>query len=188
MRLVNRVPSRVGGLVLGLLPFVLLAAGYTAASVARLADNPQDKLQPSLEAMATAFARLAFEADVRSGDYLLWTDTAASLSRLGAGMAISAALALGFGIAIGFLPLVRAGLLPFVSAASLIPPITILPILFIAVGLGEASKIMLIVLGTSLVMTRSIAQSVAEIPAELVVKAQTLGASTWQMVVRVVLP
>jgi len=83
---------------------------------------------------------------------------------------------------------VRAGLAPFVSALSLIPPITILPILFIMFGLGEASKIMLIVVGTAPVMIRSAAQAVIDIPREQVVKAETLGASTWQMVTRLALP
>ena len=45
-----------------------------------------------------------------------------------------------------------------------------------------------IVIGVAPVMTRDIAQRVAEIPEEQIVKAQTLGASTWQMILRVVLP
>jgi NitT/TauT family transport system permease protein len=188
MRLINRVPSRAAGVALGVLPFMALIAAYMTASAIRRAENPADKLLPSLEAMAASFARMAFEADQRSGDLLLWTDTAASLSRLGLGMSISTLLALGLGVAIGVLPLARSALLPFVSALSLIPPITVLPILFIAFGLGEAAKVMLIVVGTSLVMIRGTGQAAAEIPSELVVKAQTLGASSWQIVVRVVLP
>jgi NitT/TauT family transport system permease protein len=79
-------------------------------------------------------------------------------------------------------------LAPFIATFSLIPPITILPILFIIFGLGELSKIMLIVVGTAPVMIRSVAQAVMDIPRELIIKAETLGASTWQMMVRVVLP
>ena len=45
-----------------------------------------------------------------------------------------------------------------------------------------------IVVGTSLVMIRSTAQAVSELPQEMIVKAQTLGASTWQLIVRVVVP
>ena len=56
------------------------------------------------------------------------------------------------------------------------------------VGLGEASKVMLVALGTAPVMTRATAQAVMEIPGELVIKAQTLGANTWQMMTRLVLP
>jgi NitT/TauT family transport system permease protein len=188
MRLVNRKPSRSQRVLFGALPFVVVLAIYLIASHIRLAENPDDKLLPSLASMGQAFVRLAFEEDPRSGDYILWADTAISLARIGAGMAISVLLAVTLGIAIGFLPLVRATLAPFVAAFSLIPPITVLPILFIIAGLDEASKIALIVIGTAPVMIRATAQAVAEIPEELIVKAQTLGASTWQMIVRVVLP
>ena len=188
MRLINQVPRRFTAVLLGALPFVALIVAYAVGSAVRRAENPADKLLPSLGAIADAFGRLAFEADRRSGDYLLWTDTAASLERLAIGMGISAAMALLVGIGVGFIPKVRATLAPFVAACSLIPPITVLPILFIVFGLGEAAKIALIVVGTGLVMIRAMSQAVAEIPTEQIVKAQTLGASTVQMIVRVVLP
>ena len=188
MRIINRTLGRRYRIVLGALPFLAAVGIYAVASHIRRIDNPADKLLPSLEAMATAFGRMAFEPDRRSGDLLLWTDTADSLWRLGAGMGLSTLIALCLGIAIGFIPHVRAALAPFVASFSLIPPITILPILFIAVGLGGASKIALIVLGTAPVMVRSVAQAVMDIPRELVIKAETLGASVWQIATRLVLP
>jgi len=45
-RLLNLRPSRTTSLALGVLPFVLLLAAYLAASSARLAENPNDKLLP----------------------------------------------------------------------------------------------------------------------------------------------
>jgi NitT/TauT family transport system permease protein len=138
--------------------------------------------------MADTFYGYAFEADRRSGDYLLWTDTAASLGRLLSGIVISACLAIALGVPAGFIPRARAALAPVIAAISLVPPITILPILFIIFGLGEVSKVVLIIVGTAPVMTRYLAQSVTELPQEQIIKAVTLGASTWQMVVRVVLP
>ena len=188
MRLTNRKPGRTLALFLAMLPFAAALAIYGWASHLRRLDNPADKLLPSLSDMAAAFNRLAFTPDRRSGDYVLWVDTIDSLERLATGMGVSIAFALSFGIAIGFIPHVRATLAPFLAAFSLIPPITILPILFISFGLGEASKIALIVVGTAPVMTRSVIQAVMELPRELIIKAETLGASVWQMVVRVVLP
>lgn len=188
MRLINQTLGRGARILLGALPFAVLLSVYAVFSALRRAENPADKVLPSFSTMAEAFWRLASEADQRSGDYLLWTDTAASLGRLGSGMAIATLLALSLGILIGFIPRVRAALSPMVAALSLIPPITVLPILFIAVGLGEASKITLIVIGTALVMTRSVAQAVAELPSEQIIKAETLGAGTLQMIVRIVLP
>jgi ABC-type phosphate transport system permease subunit len=64
----------------------------------------------------------------------------------------------------------------------------ILPILFICFGLGELSKIVLIVFGVAPVIARDLQGRVQEIPRELLTKAQTLGASTWRIIVRVILP
>ena len=188
MRLINQKPGRVEQVFLATLPFIALIFVYAAASAARRADNPADKLLPSLEAMAGAFWRMASVPDRRSGDLILWVDTTDSLIRLGLGMAVSTGLALLLGISIGFIPRIRAGLAPFISAISLIPPITILPVLFITFGLGEASKVMLIVIGTAPVMIRSSAQAVIDLPREQIVKAETLGASSWQMIMRLALP
>ena len=61
-------------------------------------------------------------------------------------------------------------------------------ILFIVFGLGEVSKIVLIILGIAPIMTREIYQRVREIPSEQIIKVQTLGASTWQIITRVITP
>lgn len=188
MRLINRKPGRVFAFALAAIPFAATVIAYAAASHYRRLENPADKLLPSLEQMASTFWRMAFAPDRRSGDYLLWVDTVDSLGRLGIGMGVATVFALSVGVLIGFIPHIRAALSPYVAAISLIPPITILPILFIMVGLGEASKILLVALGTAPVMTRATAQAVMDIPGELVIKAQTLGASTWQMMMRLVLP
>ena len=177
--------QRVG---LGALPFVVLIAVYEIGSQVRRAENPADKLLPSFQNMAETFWRMATVPDRRSGDLLLWTDTGESLARLVAGILIAALVSLSLGVLIGFLPKVRASLAPFVAAVSLIPPITILPVLFIVFGLGETAKVMLIVLGTAPVMTRTLAQAVMNIPREEIIKAETLGASATQLVFRVMLP
>ena len=70
----------------------------------------------------------------------------------------------------------------------MIPPLAILPILFIVVGLGEVAKVTLIVIGVAPIIVRDLAMRAAELPSEQIIKAQTLGASTWQLVMRVVLP
>jgi NitT/TauT family transport system permease protein len=188
MRIINRYPGPALTLLLAAIPFVLVFAAYGIGSSIRLAENPADKVLPSLGQMLSTMADYAFVPDKRTGEYLLLSDTLISLKRLVSALGLSVLTALVFGIAAGFIPWVRATLLPFVAAFSLIPPITVLPILFILVGLDEASKIALIYVGTAPVMLRAVALAVEEIPRELIVKAQTLGASTWQMVTRIVMP
>jgi NitT/TauT family transport system permease protein len=187
-RLVNLHPNRRLQLVLAVLPFLIVTLLYALASDARLAENPNDKLLPSLGRIGESIARLAWEEDARSGQVLLWADTAASLGRLVLGVGVSALVGLAFGIANGLVPPVRATLSPFVAVLSMIPPMAVLPILFIAFGLGETSKVVLIVIGIAPFIVRDLEARTLELPAEQLVKAQTLGASTWQIVLRVVLP
>ncbi len=188
LRLINRHPDGAGRLLLILLPFALLLFAYFTGSSARLADNPNDKLLPSAVQMTDAVKRMAFTEDKRSGGYLLWQDTASSLQRLGMGLGIAALLGLCLGIAAGTLPLFGAPLSPLLTVLSMVPPLAILPILFIVFGLGELSKVMLIVIGITPVLARDLEQRAREIPPELLIKAQTLGASTWTLILRVILP
>lgn len=187
-RLINRKPGRVAAVLLAALPFALLIGLYLSASGERLAVNPKDKLLPAPSSFVDAMQEMAFEEDKRSGDVLFWKDTAASLLRLLTGLSIAALAALALGIMIGTVPYLQSMLGPFVSVVAMIPPLAVLPILFITLGLGETAKIALITLGVTPVMTRDLAFRVAEIPAELFLKAQTLGASTWQLILRVVMP
>jgi NitT/TauT family transport system permease protein len=187
-RLINQRPRRASGLLLSALPFILLLSAYLFYSNARLTQNPGDKLLPAPATIAATVHRYAFEEDERSGEYLLWNDTWASLQRLLTALGISALIGLILGVAIGVIPFVRVTLAPFVAVLSLIPPLAVLPILFIAVGLGELAKITLIIIGVTPVIARDLALRAGELPGEQIIKAQTLGASTWQLVLRVVLP
>ena len=188
MRLINRRPGRAPQIILASLPFIVVVAAYAAASAARLSENPNDKLLPGFSTLMHAVSGMVFTADPRTGAYLLLADTTASLSRLLAALAIVVGVALVLGLLIGMLPVVRAFLAPFVATVSMVPPLALLPILFIALGLGEGSKIALIAIGIAPFLTRDLAIHVADLPREQIVKAQTLGASTWQIALRVVLP
>jgi NitT/TauT family transport system permease protein len=187
-RIINSHPSGGSRIALGLLPFILALVLYLFSSSIRLAENPDDKLLPAFGKLGVSIHQLAFEEDQRSGNVLLWLDTGASLKRLGIALSISSAIGLVFGIGLGVIPYVRATFASMVAALSMIPPLAILPILFIVAGLGETSKIALIVIGVAPCIARDIALRVGELPIEQLIKAQTLGASTWQLILRVVLP
>ncbi|MGP8434331.1 ABC transporter permease [Paraburkholderia fungorum] len=188
MRLINRHPSRSGGLMLLLLPFIVLMAVYFTGSSMRLKLNPDDKLLPSATQMSDAIKEVAFNEDKRTGEYLLWADTVSSLRRLGVGLVVSALIALVAAIATGSFPLVGATFSPFITVISMIPPLAVLPILFIVFGLDELSKVVLIVVGITPMIIRDLHARAREIPTELWVKAQTLGATSWTLVLRLVLP
>ena len=187
-RIINRKPDRHMSMFLALLPFALLLLAYVIGSEIRLAENPSDKLLPGFQKFTEAINRLAFQADKRTGDYLLWTDTLASLGRLAGGMLAATAIGAVGGVTIGLIPYIRAGLSPLVAAVSMTPPLALLPILFIVFGLGEISKVVLIVIGIAPYLIRDVALRVQELPNEQLIKAQTLGANSWQLALRVVLP
>lgn len=187
-RIVNVRLSRGQRLLAGGLPVLALLILYILMSEARHAANPADKILPTLSAMASAAVRLATVPDPTTGQLSLAVDTAASLYRLGLGLAIATAGALALGLLLGVVPFFRALLGPLVTLVAVIPPIAILPIIFIALGLGEATKVALIVIGVAPFMTRDLAAYVAALPPEQFIKAQTLGANSWHLAVRVALP
>ena len=184
----NLVPSKPLALFLCIVPFIAALFIYWNASNVRLAENPNDKLLPSFSQISSAVDRLAFTEDKRTGKYIFWEDTSASLYRIGLGILISASAGLLIGLLNGLIPLARSGLSPVVTIISLIPPMAILPILFITFGLGELAKVMLIIIGTAPVIMRDMQSRVLQLPVEQLIKAQTLGASTWLVSIRVVLP
>jgi NitT/TauT family transport system permease protein len=188
VRLVNRQPARGSAVALGLMPFIVLVVAYLVGSHIRLAENPGDKLLPTPATLAATLHSYAAEEDVRSGGILFWVDTVASLERILTALTLSASIGLALALAIGAIPLVRALLAPFIAALSMIPPLAILPILFIVLGLGETAKIALMMIGITPCIVRDLAMRAAELPAEQLIKAQTLGASSWQLVTRVILP
>ena len=174
--------------VLLALPFVLLITVYLYASDARLTDNPADKLLPSFSQMADAVQQMAFTEDKRTGSYLLWSDTYVSLKRILIGTLLAALVGLWLGLNNGLFPGMDATGNPFITFISMIPPLAILPILFISFGVDELAKVMLIFIGVFPLISRDIRLAVKKIPHEQITKAATLGISQLQLAYRIILP
>jgi hypothetical protein len=100
-RLMNQRPATAERITLGVLPFIALLIVYVVASRLRLAENPGDKLLPSFAQMGQSIWDYAFTADARSGRFLLWSDTWASLKRIGLALLISSGAGLLLAMAIG---------------------------------------------------------------------------------------
>jgi NitT/TauT family transport system permease protein len=116
---------------------------------------------------------------------MLWTDTLASGRRF----LISVALlfpAVLLGLHMAMFPVIGAFFLRFILFFDKIVALSLLPILFIAFGIDELSKIMLIVIGvtpTIILDTFNLSKSV---PREQIVKGFTLGASDFSITYRIV--
>ena len=133
-----------------------LRRGDRLSGASRLADNPNDKLLPSLAADggdlpgAWPPCRTSAPATSSSGP-----TPAPSLPGSFAGVGIATLAALVARRRHRLHP-ARAGARsrPSSRSSRVIPPLALLPILFIAFGLGETSKITLIALGVAPVMVR----------------------------------
>ena len=173
---------------LRLLPFIACLLIYNYASQKRHAENPQDKLMPSWSQMAHKTHELATVPNKRTEKLVFWDDTKHSLVRLFKGIALATVVSVIFAIVIGLFPAGRELGQNFTNVISFIPPVAILPILLVAVGVGETSKIALIFIGTFPLMARDLILYVRSIPKEMITKTMTLGASQWQLVSKVVFP
>ncbi len=175
-------------ILLAALPFILLLVAYLYFSDARLEANPADKLMPSFQKMGATLMRYALEEDPRTGARLLATDWLASMKRMGMGLGLSALAGLIIGVATGLFPYLRAFFMPFVTFWSIVPPLAILPILFIVFGVGEGGKIAILFLGTVWFIARDIHDYVRAIPNEQIVKALSFNASLCGLLRRIILP
>lgn len=185
---VNKHPSRPWRVLLGLIPFVIILCLYVYGSDQRKAENPNDKLLPSASEFHSAIDRMVFTPSKRSGKYLFWEDTKSSLKRIVIGVTIAALFGLTVGLLTGAIPMLGAHLNPLITIISLVPPMAILPILFIVFGLGELSKVMLIVIGITPIIMRDMYLRTRSLPSQQTVKALTLGANSMQIICRVMLP
>ncbi|MCI5159039.1 MAG: ABC transporter permease, partial [Candidatus Electrothrix sp. AUS1_2] len=137
-------PGKFFSILLAILPFVVLLIIYLTASEIRHRENEADKLLPRISHITAAVKQMAFEKNRRTGKYLMLDDTVASMKRLLIGTGLAAFAALLLGLNIGLFPGINAALNPFITFIAMIPPLSVLPILFISFGVDEAAKIVLI--------------------------------------------
>lgn len=136
---------------------------------------------PSPLAVGRAFRELA-----SSG--ALGHDLAATLTRVGVGFALVVVISVPLGLAIGTFPACRALFEPMIGLLRYMPAPAFIPLLIIWLGLGESSKIALLVIGTVFFNTLMSADAASLVPEELIDASYTLGASRWTVVRKVILP
>ena len=127
-----RTDAKIGWktrLALSSVLFVALLGVYVYGAHERHAENPDDKVMPTLSQMVDGIKRVALERD-RDGEIRLWVDTWASARRFGIALAIIF-LAILNGLNMGCFPFAEALLYKFIVFFDKIPALSLLPILFI---------------------------------------------------------
>ncbi|PYN39873.1 MAG: ABC transporter permease [Candidatus Rokuibacteriota bacterium] len=118
----------------------------------------------------------------------LWIHLAATLERVAMGFGAGAALGVALGLAAGHLTPVRNVVEPLVEVLRPIPPLALLPMFIVWVGIGEASKIGFITYATFFPIFLTTVTGVRQIDPLLVRAAESLGARGVALFTRVILP
>lgn len=192
-------PSRTAVWTLSWALFAVGLVLYFSVAQQRHRENPDERVMPTFTQMVRGFSDAALkpageeEAQAANGSSLvarfrgsmLWTDTLASGRRFLISLALLFPAVL-LGLHMAMFPLIGAFFLRFILFFDKIVALSLLPILFIAFGIDELSKIMLIVIGvapTIILDTFNLSKSV---PGEQIVKGFTLGASDFSIAYRIV--
>ncbi len=183
---IHAKPGRAVSFWLSILLFIIFVAAYMITAHLRHQENPRDKLVPTVGEMAEGFKRAASEED-RKGDIRLWVDTIASGRRFLISLALLS-LAVILGLQMGVFPYVELLFLRFMTFFDKVPALAVLPILFIFLGLGEVTKIALILIGVFPTIALDTYLRAKEVPREQITKGLTLGASHFEIAYKVVLP
>jgi ABC-type nitrate/sulfonate/bicarbonate transport system permease component len=118
----------------------------------------------------------------------LWVHVAATLERVAVGFAAGAVLALALGLLAGQIRVVRNVVEPVIELLRPIPPLAMLPLFIVWVGIGEASKVGFITYATFFPMFVTTVHGVTQIDGRLLRAAQSLGARPRHLFLRVILP
>ncbi len=159
------------------LPLLALAAWQIASGAGVL--NPL--FFPAPSALANSAVRL-----IKSGELL--RNAAATLGRTAAGFLIGSAAGLGIGLLMGGIQGVRKSLQPMVGALNATPKMSLLPVLMLLLGVGEAAPITLIALGSMVIVSLHTFDAVEQIRPIWVEIAINYGANRGALFARVYLP
>jgi NitT/TauT family transport system permease protein len=159
----------VATLVLG------VAVWWVAAEVT---DNPLAPKPPDVVA--------AFGEGLRDG--WLLDHTTASLGRVALGFALGVALAIPAGFLMGWYRLARGMLEPWVQFFRTVPPLALIPLVIVFLGIGESAKVFVIFLAAFLSCVIATFQGVRNVDLTYINAARVLGAKDGTIFARVVIP
>jgi NitT/TauT family transport system permease protein len=196
---IHAKPNRTWATILSWFLFASGIALYIYTAQVRHRENPEDRVTPTISQMAQGMFDAAMKPaeEDELGDAptsvaqrflssMLWKDTKATAKRFAWSMALLLP-AVWLGLHMGLFPYVGVFFLRFVLFFDKIVALSLLPILFIAFGIDELSKIMLIVIGVTPTILLDTFNLTRAVPNEQIVKAFTLGAHDFTVAYRVVL-
>ncbi|WP_430393210.1 ABC transporter permease [Actinacidiphila reveromycinica] len=122
------------------------------------------------------------------GDGTLEDDIAASLRRVLTGFLLGTVLAVVVGFLMGWYPIARGLFEPYVQFFRTVPPLAVIPLAVVLMGIGETPKIFVIFLAAFLSSVVATFQGVLDVDRTLVDAARVLGARDRTIFLKVVIP
>lgn len=123
---------------------------------------------------------------LRSGQ--LEADALASLARVLTGFVLGAAIAVPVGFLMGWYRVARGLIEPYVQFFRMIPPLAVIPLAIVTMGIGEVPKIFVIFLAAFLSSVVAVYGGVISVDRTLINAARVLGASDAVIFARVIIP
>jgi len=114
-------------------------------------------------------------------------DIGISVTRVVAGWALSALIALPLGLYIGTYRSIQALLEPLTDFIRYMPAVAFIPLVMLWIGIDERSKVAIIFIGTFFQMVLMVAEDVRRVPLAQIEAAQTMGATRSEIIEKVIL-
>ncbi|MDR7307095.1 ABC transporter permease [Rhodoferax saidenbachensis] len=118
----------------------------------------------------------------------LWQHTSASVARALGGFAIAVLYAVPLGLAIGWYRRLGHFLNPLIEVLRNTAPLALLPVFLLLLGIGEVSKVAMVVYACSWPLLLNTISAVKQVDPLLIKSARTMGASAQQLFLKVILP
>jgi NitT/TauT family transport system permease protein len=119
---------------------------------------------------------------------ILQEDVTASLARVLSGFVLGTAVAVPVGFLMGWYTVARGLFEPWIQFFRTIPPLALLPLVLVLMGIGELPKVFVIFLAAFLACVISTYQGVVSVDKTLINAARVLGAKDGTIFARVVVP
>src|SRR5215831_18249919 len=196
---IHACPNRTTAWLLSWFFFVVGIFAYFYIAQQRHRENSDDRVMPTAVQMIHGFEDAALKPAeeentedasnapllIRIRASMLWKDTTATGKRFVVSVLLLIPAVL-LGLHMAMFPYIGAFFLRFIQFFDKIVALSLLPILFIAFGIDELSKIMLIVVGVTPTVILDSFNLSKTVPHEQIVKGFTLGAGDFALTYRII--
>jgi ABC-type nitrate/sulfonate/bicarbonate transport system permease component len=176
-------PPKWLSLVLGLVGIGLVVLAWAIVTAGSVAEERM--VSPSV--LASPGEVIASTGAI-FGERELVANIAATLNRLFVGFGLAVLIGIPFGVLAGAFRVFNAFTAPLVIFGRNVPVAALVPLTMMWFGIGENQKVFFIFMASAPFVISDVVKGITTIPERYVETAQTLGASKWQIVMKVLVP